>query len=120
MNTVPNDHTPATDVEHDDDGCTTCKPAITCPDWCTLDHAEDDPRDDLALHQSDDHTDSVTRRLLDAHQLSVRVSRTDDLTAGQAGAPALTVHLDVELTTWEQAAELARTILDGFGYLHGA
>jgi hypothetical protein len=26
----------------------------------------------------------------------------------------------VELTTWEQAAELARTILDGFGYLEGA
>jgi hypothetical protein len=91
-----------------------------CPDWCTIDHRDDDVRDDLILHQGSDHTDGTVRKLLDAHQLSVRVARTDDLAAGQAGTPTLTVHLDVELTTWEQAAELARTILDGFGYLAGA
>lgn len=94
-----------------------------CPDWCTFDHAEDDERDDLALHMGDDHTDSTVRDLLDVHQgskLRVVVARTDDLSADTRGTPALLVTADLELTTWEQAAELARAILDGFGYLNGA
>jgi hypothetical protein len=91
-----------------------------CPEWCTTDHGHDDLRDDLVLHQGDDHTDGVARTLLDAHQLDLRVSRTDNLTDGTLGMPALYVRVEAELTTWEQAAELARLILDGFGYLKGA
>jgi hypothetical protein len=88
-----------------------------CPEWCTTDHGDDDVRDDLVLHQGDDHTDGVVRKLLDAHQLDLRVSRTDNLTDGTVGTPALYVRVEAELTTWEQAAELARAILDGFGYV---
>jgi hypothetical protein len=96
-----------------------------CPEWCTIEHAEDDDRDDLALHMGDDHTDGYARRLLNVHEdygskLLVRVARTDDLGEGTTGVPALLVTADLELTTWEQAGELARTILDGFGYLEGA
>jgi hypothetical protein len=88
-----------------------------CPEWCTFDHGDDDVRDDLVLHQGDDHTDGVARKLLDAHQLDLRVSRTDNLTDDTVGRSALYVRVEAELTTWEQAAELARTILDGFGYV---
>jgi hypothetical protein len=89
-----------------------------CPDWCTLTHdPEDDARDDLALHMGDDHTDETARKLLDAHTLEVRVARTDVLSEGRTGTPNLFVRVDAELTTWQQAAELARTILDAFGYV---
>jgi hypothetical protein len=91
-----------------------------CPDWCVLDHAQDDRRDDLVLHQGDDHTDGTVRKLLDPDRLDIRVSRTDCPAEGMLGTAALYVTTEVELTTWEQAAELARTILDGFGYLKGA
>jgi hypothetical protein len=94
--------------------------APECPDWCVEDHSTDDARDDLVLHMGDDHTDGSVRKLLDAHALDVRVARTDDLTARTAGIPSLMVRLDAELTTWEQAGGLVRTILDGFGYLHMA
>jgi hypothetical protein len=90
------------------------------PEWCTIDHAEDDDRDDLVLHMGDDHTDRSVRTLLNAHRLSLRIAQADDVDAFLPGKPTLMVHVDVELTTWEQAAELARTILDGFGYLKGA
>ncbi|WP_229068387.1 hypothetical protein [Actinoplanes sp. DH11] len=88
-----------------------------CPEWCTIDHAEDDERDDLVLHQADDHTDGTIRRLLAADTLDIRIARTDSLTEGGTGEATVMVHVDVELRTWEQAAELARAILDGFGYL---
>jgi uncharacterized protein DUF6907 len=91
-----------------------------CPEWCTLDHRGDDVRDDLILHQGDDHTDGSVRKLLDGTRLDIRLSRTDSLTEGTVGKPSLYVQCEVELTTWEQAGELARTILDGFGYLQGA
>lgn len=92
-----------------------------CPEWCTLTHdLADDLRDGMALHLSADHTDGTVRKLLDAHQLEVQVARTDILSEGRAGTPNLYVRCEVELTTWEQAAELARTILDGFGYLKDA
>lgn len=97
--------------------------ALACPEWCTIGHAEDDDRGDLALHMGDDHTDGYARRLLNVHEgskLLARVARTDDLAKGTAGVPALLVTADLELTTWEQAGELARTILDAFGYLEGA
>lgn len=89
-----------------------------CPDWCLLDHTDDDPRVDLILHQDDDHTDGITRKLLGEHT-NIRVSRTDCPAEGRIGEPALYVVVEAELTTWEQAAELARAILDGFGYLKG-
>lgn len=92
----------------------------SCPEWCTIDHSTDDERDDLVLHTGDDHTDGTVRRLLDASKLHIHVARTDSLTESRRGAPALLVHADVELTTWQQAAELARSILDGFSYLQGA
>lgn len=98
---------------------------LDCPDWCTFDHRQDDERDDLVLHQGADHVDGTVRKLLELYpdggaKLDVRVSRTDDAAAGTVGVPNLYVRCEVELTTWEQAAELARTILDGFGYLKGA
>jgi hypothetical protein len=93
--------------------------APACPDWCTIDHATDDERDDLVLHMGDDHIDGVGRKLLDG-KLDIRVARCDDTEAGTRGVPNLYVRADLELTTWEQAAELARAILDGFGYLNGA
>jgi hypothetical protein len=98
-------------------------PAAVDPDWCTVDHAADDERDDLVLHQGDDHTDGTVRRLLGVGSgsvLDIRVSRTDCPSEGRTGLPTLTIRADLELTTWEQAAELARAILDGFGYLPGA
>ncbi|MEV6306494.1 hypothetical protein AB0M02_44300 [Actinoplanes sp. NPDC051861] len=108
-------------------GCGTKPPAIDCPDWCTIDHTGDDPADpieNLILHMGDDHgIDETTRDLLHAHegsQLDVRVARTDCPQEGTVGVPALMVRADLELTTWEQAAELARAILDSFGYLKGA
>jgi hypothetical protein len=92
-----------------------------CPEWCIVDHDADDPRDDIVLHAGDDHTESTVRKLLDAHQLDIRVvSTTNTLPTEPATAPTLHVRVDAELTTWEQAAELARTILDAFGYLKGA
>lgn len=92
---------------------------LRCPEWCTFDHRADDVRDDLISHMSDDHTDGSVRELLDA-RVDVRVARTDNLWEGTVGVPNLYVRVEAELTTWEQAAELARTILDGFGYLAGA
>jgi hypothetical protein len=94
----------------------------TCPAWCTLTHdPEDDVRDGMALHMGDDHTDETVRKLLDAHTLEVRVARldilTEDLAGSPIGTPNLHVRIDAELTTWEQAAELARVILDGFVYV---
>jgi hypothetical protein len=91
-----------------------------CPDWCTDDHRADDERDDLITHMGDDHTDGTVRSLLDGHRLDIRVARTDCPSEGTVGVPSLYVRCEVELTTWEQAAELARAILDGFGYLKGA
>jgi hypothetical protein len=89
-----------------------------CPEWCTLTHdPDDDACADLALHMGDDHTDTTVRKLLDGHHLEVQVTRTDSLSEGKAGTPNLYVRCELELRTWEQAAELARTILDGFGYL---
>lgn len=93
---------------------------LGCPDWCTDDHGPVDVRVDLITHMGDDHTDGTVRRLLDATTLDIRVARTDSPLEGTVGAPNLYVRCDVELTTWQQAAELARTILDGFGYLEGA
>lgn len=94
------------------------KPA-DCPDWCVIDHIHDDERDDLVLHQGDDHIDSTGWKLL-GEDLSIRVSRTDSTAENTTGTPVLYVAAELELTTWEQAAELARAILDGFGYLKGA
>lgn len=89
-----------------------------CPDWCIEDHREDDPRDDIVLHRGGDHTDSTVRRLLAATQLDIRIVSTTNVLPTEPGtAPTLNVRVDAELTTWEQAAELARTILDAFGYL---
>jgi hypothetical protein len=89
-----------------------------CPEWCALTHdVEDDARDDMALHMGDDHTDDTVRKLLDAHALEVRVARLDVLSEGRTGTPNLHVRVDAEVTTWQQAAELARTILDAFGYV---
>ncbi|MEU4618857.1 hypothetical protein AB0G04_02600 [Actinoplanes sp. NPDC023801] len=95
-----------------------------CPAWCTLTHDPiDDARDGMALHMGDDHTDDTVRKLLDAHTLQVRVARldvlTEDLVGERIGTPNLHVHVDVEVTTWQQAAELARTILDAFDYVPG-
>lgn len=111
MSTVPNNQT------------TVSQPADSCPEWCLLDHTADDVRDDLVLHQADDHTDGSVHRMLGVpaqHVLDVRVSRTDCPSEGTTGTPALLIRADLEVTTWEQAGELARTILDGFGYLQGA
>lgn len=94
--------------------------ALDCPEWCVVDHSTDDVRDDLVLHHGDDHIDGTVRKLFGNGNLGVYVARTDSLTERTTGTPALLVRADVELTTWEQAAELARTILDGFGYLGGA
>lgn len=94
-----------------------------CPEWCTLDHGEDDARDDLVLHLGDDHVDGTVRRLLEVHdgsKLAIQVARCDDLSTGTVGTPNLMVRADLELKTWEQVGELARTILDSFGYLEGA
>lgn len=100
---------------------------IACPEWCTFDHSADDPADpimNLILHMGDDQTDGVVRRMLlgetAGYTLDIRVARTDCPQEGTIGTPALLVRTDVEVTTWEQAAELARSILDGFGYLKGA
>ncbi|MBU2662855.1 hypothetical protein KOI35_04975 [Actinoplanes bogorensis] len=100
----------------------------SCPDWCIEDHGTDDPSDPfngLVLHMGGDHTDSHVRKMLDLHpgggtNLDLRVTRTDNRDEGTVGVPNLYVRIELELTTWEQAAELARTILDGFGYLDGA
>jgi hypothetical protein len=84
---------------------------LACPDWCTLDHSDDDPADpiyNLILHTSD------------AHACGLRVSRTDCPQEGRIGTPSLAGRIDVELTSWQEAAELAHAILDGFGYLEGA
>lgn len=100
-----------------------CEPGVAredCPDWCTYDHRTDDARDDLILHMGDDHTDGTVRKLLGADKLEIRVARTDCPSEGTTGTASLMVRCDLELTLWEQAAELARTILDGFGYLAGA
>lgn len=91
-----------------------------CPDFCLYDHRTDDERDDLVLHHGDDHTDDTVRQLLDPHALDIRVARTDCPPEGRTGTPVLAVRMDLELTSWRQAAELAHAILDGFGYLHGA
>lgn len=91
-----------------------------CPDWCLFDHTTDGVADDLVLHLGDDHTDGTVRDLLNVHsgsKLDIRVGRTDCPPEGRTGTAALLIQADLELTTWEQAAELARTILDGFGYL---
>lgn len=93
---------------------------IGCPDWCLEDHSTDDARDDLVLHMGGEHTDGYVRKLLDPHLLDLRVARTDCPSEGRTGTPNLYVRAELELTTWGQAAELARTILDAFGYLHGA
>lgn len=98
--------------------------ANACPAWCTLTHdPEDDARDGMALHMGYDHTDDTVRKLLDAHTLEVRVARldilTEDLAGERTGTPNLHVRIDAELTTWQQAAELARTILDAFDYVPG-
>jgi hypothetical protein len=101
---------------------------LACPDWCTDDHAGDDPADpvvNLILHQGDDHTEGTVSKLLGVDQdngmkLDVRVSRTDVPQEGVIGVPSVYVQAELELTTWEQAAELARTILDAFGHLAGA
>jgi hypothetical protein len=91
-----------------------------CPDWCVIDHIHDDERDDLVLHQGEDYTDGTVRTLLGGHEFDVCIARTDSLTEGRIGTPALRITAEVELTTWEQAAQLARTILDAFGRLQGA
>lgn len=91
-----------------------------CPDWCTYDHRTDDGLVDDVLHTGDDHTDGSVRKLLDPHRLDLRVARVDQPAGRTVGKPILYVQAELELTTWEQAAELARTILDSFGYLKGA
>jgi hypothetical protein len=89
-----------------------------CPAWCTLTHdPADDIRDDMALHMGVDRADDMVRELLDEHRVEVRVARLDCLSEGKLGTPNLFVRVEAELTTWEQAAELARLILDGFGYV---
>jgi hypothetical protein len=89
-----------------------------CPAWCTLTHdPEDDARDGMALHMDDDHTDETVRKLIDARALEVRVTRLDVLSEGRIGTPALFVRVDAELTTWRQAAELTRIILDAFDHV---
>lgn len=95
-------------------------PALNCPDWCTFEHDDGVADFDLVTHMGDDHLDGTGRKLLDGHKLEIRVARTDCLPEGTVGVPNLMVTCDLELTTWEQAAELARAILDGFGYLNGA
>jgi hypothetical protein len=90
-----------------------------CPEWCALTHdPEDDAHADLALHMGDDHTDDTVRKLLDG-RVEVRVARTDVLSEGTTGTPNLYVRCELELTTWQQAAELARLIVDAFGYVPG-
>ncbi len=89
------------------------------PDWCTYEHGEDVAEFDLVTHTGDDHTDGTVRKLLDG-RVEIRVARTDSQDEGTVGTPCLLVVCELELTTWEQAAELSRTILDGFGYLAGA
>lgn len=97
-----------------------------CPDWCAYDHAAgDDPRDGLVMHLGNEHTDGTVRRLLGAgpgigSELDIRVVRCDCPSEDTVGTPSLHVRADLEVTTWEQAAELARTILDAFGYLQGS
>lgn len=94
---------------------------LGCPEWCTTSHTVDEFEDQqLISHLGADYADGTVRKLLDAHALSVQVARTDDLSEGTTGTPNLYVRCELELTSWEQAAELARTILDGFGYLKDA
>jgi hypothetical protein len=92
-----------------------------CPAWCALTHnPADDARDDMALHMSVNHVDDTVRKVLAPHHLEVQVSRLDCPSTGAAGVPNLYVWCELELTTLEQATELARTIVDGFGHLEDA
>lgn len=84
---------------------------LNCPEWCVSEHAGDNPADpveNIMLHFSGERFQGV------------EVFRTDVPQEGTIGTPALRVAVDLELTTWQQAAELAHAILDGFGYLEGA
>lgn len=94
-------------------------PDFDCPEWCILDHAQDDARDDLILHQGNEFHPGE-RFAPTGDRLSIRVSRTDCPAEGSTGVPALAVSGELYLETWEQAAELAHAILDAFGYLQGA
>jgi len=95
-----------------------------CPEWCIEDHSADDERDDIVLHRGANHVDGILIGLLPEehrHRLDVRVTSTTNLLPDEEGEePTLYVQVEAQLTTWQQAAELARTILDGFGYLKGA
>ena len=81
---------------------------LRCPDWCVRDHAEDDPRTDLILHQAPEHG------------YGIRLSRTDCPSEGRIGKPVLHVDVDLELTGWEDAGRLAHAILEGVDFLIGA
>lgn len=92
----------------------------TCPAWCTVDHSDDKDPLELRLHLGDEHTDGTVRDLLQVHTgstIDIRVARCDNPDEGTVGTPNLMVRMDLELTTWEQAAELARTILEAFSFV---
>lgn len=81
-----------------------------CPDWCVTDHSE---------HPLTETDNLITHQAM-PHAFGMIVTRTDCPDEGTVGVPALRVALDLELATWEQAADLARSVLDAFGYLDGA
>lgn len=107
MSTVPNK--PAQTPE------TVAEPI--CPDWCVADHVRD--RAAYEGEGTGEVMDLVTHEAAPM-PFGLYVSRTDCPNEGRVGEPVLRVVLEVELKTWEEAAGLARAILDGFGYLQGA
>lgn len=135
MNNVPTDPAEhpsstsirlATDVEHDDAGCTTCNPRWTpklppCPPWCTADHSnigeEVDEINNIRAHTSTDLI--LIRRATefgDRDVVSACVSVADNATDGTRGEAGIMVETG-DMLTPGQVRQLIAALHDGLRIL---
>lgn len=123
MSTVPNEHTSATDVEHDDEGCTTCNPEPTfeppaCPTWCTGEHVGDDPAMELGIRECRSTPAYVPDYKRTAH--GVDALRTFDRFSGRMLRDEGVVSLDDLEFTPKQARLLADLLVRAADLVDGS
>jgi hypothetical protein len=137
MSTVPTNPTdrpsstptglPATDVEHDDDGCTTCwtPKLLPCPSWCIGERAhrgeEFSELWDIRTHEAEDLL-SIRKPIVfqgeaeDRDVVSVNVVCADNTTTGTREAPGIQVNVSDALSA-DQVRLLITALEEGLRIL---
>lgn len=101
MNSMPENVPPVQSVER--------QRLLRCPDWCVTEHTHDlrNPVDNLVLHEAPPLATGI------------RICRTDCPDEGRVGEPVLYVAVELELGTYQEAAEFAAAVLNGIFQLLG-